>query len=77
MSVFLKSCGLVILFSTSVFATGLPCLEIRKACEAAGYLKGKSQQEKNLVDCVKAVREGQTPSGVQISADVVKACKEQ
>lgn len=47
-----------------------PCMQIKKACENAGFQKGKAR------DCMKKVTSGEKVLGVSINADVVSQCKE-
>ncbi len=58
-----------------------PCMEIKKACESAGYqsglLRGKAKEGKGSVkDCMYKITNGETVSGVKVSASVVSGCKE-
>mgnify|MGYP001165604890 CR=1 FL=1 len=58
-----------------------PCMEIKKACESAGYQsglsRGKMKQGKGLVkDCMAKVTNGESVSGVKVGADVISGCKE-
>jgi hypothetical protein len=58
-----------------------PCMEIKKACEAAGYQsglsRGKMKEGKGLVkDCMSKVTNGEAVSGVKVGADVISGCKE-
>ncbi len=54
-----------------------PCLEVKKACEAAGFTKGKHKDGKGLYkDCMQKLGSGESVEGVSISAEAVAACKE-
>ena len=55
-----------------------PCLEVKKACEAAGFAKGKHKEgDKGLhKDCMQKLANGETVEGVTVSADVIAACKQ-
>ena len=72
----------LILIASTAFSqaetSDLPCLEIKKACESAGFKIGKSSKETkgSVKDCMKRLAEGQTLEGVQVSNSVVKACNE-
>lgn len=53
-----------------------PCMEVKKACEAAGFSKGKHKEGKGLhIDCVQKLANGEAVAGVTISQDVIAACK--
>jgi hypothetical protein len=54
-----------------------PCLEIKAACEAAGYQKGDHKKNgKGLyVDCMKKIMDGGAVKGVNVGAEKVAACK--
>ncbi len=55
----------------------LPCLEVKKACEAAGFSKGKAKEGRGLVkDCMRKLSEGQSVDGVKLNPAVIKACKD-
>lgn len=55
----------------------LPCLEVKKACESAGFSKGKAKEGRGLVkDCMRKLSEGQTVDGVKLNPAVIKACKD-
>ena len=55
----------------------LPCLEVKKACEAAGFSKGKAKEGRGLVkDCIRKLSEGQSVDGVKLNPAVIKACKD-
>lgn len=76
-----KAIFAMIIFSVGVvFAqeeTSKPCLEVKKACEAAGFTKGKHKDGKGLYkDCMQKLGNGESVEGVSISADAVAACKE-
>jgi hypothetical protein len=70
---------LTVLTASHVFAEGeknKPCLEIKKACESAGFSKGKHKEGKGLhKDCMQKLAAGEVVAGVSISADVISACK--
>jgi len=54
-----------------------PCLEVKKACEAAGFEKGKHKEGKGLyLDCIKKLANGESVAGVSVSADVIASCKQ-
>lgn len=54
-----------------------PCLEVKKACESAGFMKGKHKEGKGLFkDCMQKLSNGETVEGVSISADAIAACKD-
>ena len=54
-----------------------PCLEVKKACESAGFTKGKHKEGKGLFkDCMQKLSNGETVDGVSVSADAISACKE-
>lgn len=54
-----------------------PCAQVWKACESAGFVKGKSAPSgKNLYkDCMKPVMDGKTVEGVTVDASTVQACQ--
>ena len=54
-----------------------PCKAVEQACEAAGFQRGMHKKDgKGLfLDCMRPLKEGKTVAGVNISADVVNACK--
>lgn len=49
-----------------------PCMQIKKACEGAGYHKGKIK----VKDCMQKITNGESVDGVKVTADVVNGCKE-
>jgi hypothetical protein len=56
-------------------------MEIKKACEGAGYQsglsRGKMKEGKGSVkDCMSKITNGETVSGVKLNASVVSGCKE-
>jgi hypothetical protein len=58
-----------------------PCMEIKKACEGAGFKSGlqraKTKDTKGSVkDCMSKLTNGESVSGVNVSADVISGCKE-
>ncbi len=55
-----------------------PCMEVKKACESAGFAKGKHKDGgKGLYkDCMQKLAAGESVEGVTVSADVIAACKE-
>ncbi len=71
-----------VLVASSVFAEGdheksKPCLEIKKACEAGGFVKGDHKDGKGLYkDCVQKLANGETVAGVSVTPDMVSACKQ-
>jgi hypothetical protein len=54
-----------------------PCENIKKSCEAAGFIKGEHKKTgKGLyIDCMQPVLEGKTVAGVTATADDIAACK--
>ena len=73
--------SLASLLSFSLFAAedakNHPCQKIKAACESAGFVKnGHKDNKKGLhVDCMKPLLEGQSVTGVTVSADDISACK--
>ncbi len=71
---------MTVLAVSQVFAQGekgKPCMEVKKACEAAGFTKGDHKEGKGLhKDCMQKLANGEVVSGVSIPADVISACKE-
>ncbi len=77
-----------VLMASAVFAEGdqgknadheksKPCLEIKKACEAGGFVKGEHKEGKGLYkDCVQKLSNGETVAGVSVTPDMVSACKQ-
>ena len=58
-----------------------PCMEIKKACEGAGYKSGlqrsKAKDAKGSVKyCMGKLTNGETVDGVNVSADLISGCKE-
>ncbi len=54
-----------------------PCMEVKKACESAGFEKGKHKEGKGLVkDCMAKLSAGEPVDGVTVSAELVSACKD-
>lgn len=54
-----------------------PCLEMKKACESAGFIKGKRSDGKSLYkDCIFKLNKGEIVQGVSVSTEVVAACKQ-
>ncbi len=58
-----------------------PCMEIKKACESAGFQsglsRGKMKEGKGLVkDCMRKLTNGEKVSGVHVESDVISGCKE-
>ncbi|MGZ3744063.1 MAG: hypothetical protein ACXWRE_06945 [Pseudobdellovibrionaceae bacterium] len=72
--------ALILLGSINTFAQGnegKPCLEIKSACEAAGFKKGGHKEKKGLYkDCLQPILAGQSVAGVTVGSQVVIACKE-
>ena len=54
----------------------LPCMQVKKACELAGYSKGTAKSQKTVRDCMARLNNGETLSDVNISAQIIEACKE-
>ena len=56
---------------------GCPCKQIEKACEAAGFVKGKNAPAgKNVFkDCLKPIKEGKTVEGVTVDPATVQGCQ--
>lgn len=83
----MKTLALVLSFLVS-FSAGAqdtdklqPCMEIKKACEAAGYQsglqRGKMKEGKGSVkDCMSKVTNGESVSGVKVGVSVISGCKE-
>jgi hypothetical protein len=77
-----------VLMASAVFAEGdhsknsdheksKPCLEIKKACEAGGFVKGDHKDGKGLYkDCMQKLANGETVVGVSVTPDMVSACKQ-
>ena len=54
-----------------------PCVKVREACEAAGFVKGDHKDGKGLhKDCMSKLLQGQSVAGVNAAAADVAACKE-
>lgn len=54
-----------------------PCMEVKKACETAGFAKGLRKEGKGLYkDCMQKLAAGEVVAGVSVSAEVIAACKE-
>ncbi len=53
-----------------------PCMQIKKACEAAGFQRGKTKEGNLVKDCMQKITNGEAVKGVTIAADVVNGCKE-
>ena len=63
--------------SAQTETSDLPCLEVKKACESAGFSKGKAKEGRGLVkDCMRKLSEGQSVDGVKLNPAVIKACKD-
>lgn len=54
----------------------LPCLEVKRACENAGYSKGMAKSAKTVRDCMARLSSGEKLNDVKISQEFVEACKE-
>ena len=53
-----------------------PCLALKKACEAAGFVKGEAKKGKGLyIDCLDKVAKGEPVAGVSVNSADVAACK--
>ena len=53
-----------------------PCMKIKQACEAAGFVKGEAKNKKGLyVNCMKPIMSGQSVAGVSVDAATVQACQ--
>lgn len=62
-----------------VFADDIkqPCLQVKKACEAANFEKGKHKEGRGIAkDCMQKLANGESVPGVNISSDIVAACKD-
>ena len=72
--------GLILICCSLAFGqdeNSKPCLEIKKACETAGFIKGKHKEGKGLFkDCMQKLANGEVVEGVSVSADSIAACKE-
>lgn len=72
--------GFTVLVFSQAFAQdekSKPCLEIKKACESAGYMKGKHKEGKGLFkDCMQKLSHGEVVEGISLSADTISACKD-
>ncbi len=70
-----------ILASASVYAQGekgsKPCLEIKQACEAAGFKKGEHKDgSKGLYkDCMQKLASGEKVEGVTVAPELIEQCK--
>jgi hypothetical protein len=53
-----------------------PCMQIKKACEAAGFQRGKTKEGNLVKDCMQKITNGESVKNVNVSADVVNGCKE-
>lgn len=57
-----------------------PCMEIKKACESAGFKsglqRGKMKEQGSVKDCMFKITNGESVSGVNVSANVINGCKE-
>lgn len=75
----LLTVSMVVGFASPAFAdeAAHPCREVHEACSAAGFVRGKDAPAgKNIFkDCIRPIAEGKTVAGVNVSPDVVKACK--
>ena len=74
----------MILFTSILTLSGLaasaqdkhPCLVLKKACEAAGFVKGEAKQGKGLYkNCLDVIAHGQSVPGVTVNQADVDACK--
>ena len=56
-----------------------PCLQIQKACIAAGYKEGEAKEGEGLwYDCVDPIMKGKKPTGKKqpdVSSQVIAACR--
>ncbi|MEO8402273.1 MAG: hypothetical protein ABI597_10870 [Gammaproteobacteria bacterium] len=52
------------------------CMTIAKACEAAGFTRGKSPNKGFWFDCMKPIVLGKTVAGVTIDPAVAKSCRQ-
>lgn len=69
-----------LVFSSAVYAEEMdqkhPCQNIKKACEAAGFVKGQHKQGKGLwKDCMDKLAKGETVPGVTANPTEIEACK--
>lgn len=77
---FLSLC--ICLFTFSIFADEAsdrpqPCMQIKKACESAGFQMGKAKEGKGLVkDCMRKITNGESVPGVKLSTEIINGCKE-
>lgn len=55
-----------------------PCRQIRAACEAQGFKRGRTPAERRAFQesCVRPLMEGQPVGNAKVQKDVVAACKE-
>jgi len=71
-----------LLFSSTTFAFGTDmmsdssCGAIVKACKAAGFARS-SEDKRFWKDCMQPVLLGKSVKGVTVSADQVKACRDE
>jgi len=53
------------------------CVQVRQACQSAGFVKGKAADGKNLYrDCITPIAKGQSVKGVVIEASAAKSCQQ-
>lgn len=56
--------------------TTKPCMAIRTACQAAGFVVGDVKSGKGLMEnCMKPIINGQTVNGVTVNQADIDACK--
>jgi hypothetical protein len=53
-----------------------PCKQVRKACEAGGFVKGSHKEGKGLIkDCMKPLLAGAVVAGVTADAGAIQGCQ--
>jgi hypothetical protein len=69
-------CGSIVARAEEKMGKDHPCKNLKAACEAAGFAKGKHKEGKGLwMDCLNKLKAGEAVPGVTAAPGEVDACK--